>query len=52
MLQKKMEGMTMIVVTQVAKLVQEDIVLQHFRQTDYIQVQIDIVPRRAASPVG
>ena len=52
MLQKKMEGMTMIVMTQMTELMKEDIVSQDMRKADYVQVQIDIVPRRAASPVG
>ena len=44
MLQKKMESMTMIVMPQMTEFVKKDVVLQHMRQTDDIEIQIDIIP--------
>ena len=52
MLQKKMESMTMIVMPQMTEFVKKDVVLQHMRQTDDIEIQIDIIPSRTAAPVG
>jgi hypothetical protein len=52
MFQQKMEAFAMVVVTQVAKFVEQNVIAQHKRQTYYIDIQIDIVPGRAAAPVG
>ena len=52
MLQQKMEGMTMVVVAQVAEFVQEDIVPQDMRKADYVQIEIDIVACRATAPIA
>ena len=52
MLQKKMESMTMIVMPQMTEFVKKDVVLQHMRQTDDIEIQIDIITGRTAAPVG
>ena len=41
MLQKKMESMTMIVMPQMTEFVKKDVVLQHMRQTDDIEIEID-----------
>lgn len=42
MLQKKMEGMPMILMAQVAKFMKQDIILKGFRKADYVKVQIDV----------
>lgn len=44
MLQKEMEGMSMVMMTKMTELMQEDIILKNFRQADYVQIQIYIVP--------
>ena len=52
MFQKKMEGTTMVVMTEMTEFVQKDIVAKRLRKPHDIEVEIDIVLRRAASPVG
>ena len=52
MFQQKMEAMSMILMPQMAKLMQKHIVLQHLRKTHYIQIQIDIRSGRTTAPVG
>ena len=42
MLQKEVESMAMVLVAEVAELVQKDIVLEHARQAHYAEIQIDI----------
>ena len=42
MLKKKMKGMTMIVMTKMAQLVQQHIVLKDGRKSDNVQIKIDI----------
>ena len=42
MLQKEMEAVTMVMVTQVTKFMKEHIVLEDLRKTDDVQVQIDV----------
>ena len=52
MLQKKVESMSVILMTQVAEFVKKNIVLKHARKTYNIEIQIDITLRRTASPIG
>ena len=52
MLQKEMESIAMVLVAEVAELVQKDVVLEHARQPHDAEVQIDVSLGRAASPVG
>lgn len=52
MLQKQMESMTVIMMPQMAEFMQQNIILQSPRKTDYIQIKIDIIPGRAAAPIG
>ena len=52
MFQQQMESVSMIRMAQVAEFVQKHIVLKHLRQTDNIQVQIDIAFCGTAAPVG
>jgi len=52
MFEQKMESLTVVVVTKVAELMQKDIVTKRGRQTDDVQIEIDIVSGRAAAPVG
>lgn len=40
MFQKKMESMSVILMFQMAEFVKKHIVLQDFRETDYVQVEI------------
>lgn len=47
-----MKFLPMIAMTQVAEFVQKNVVLQDLRQTDDIQIEIDVVLCRTASPVG
>ena len=42
MLQKQVESMAVVLMAQVTEFVQKHIVLQHFRQSDDIQIEIDI----------
>lgn len=43
MLQQEMEGITMIMVAQMAEFVEEDIIAQHLRKAHEIEVKIDII---------
>ena len=52
MLQKKVEDVSMILVAEVAELVQKDVVLEHARQAHDAEIQVDIALGRATSPVG
>ena len=52
MFEQKMESLTVVVVTKVAELMQKDIVTKRGRQTDNVQIEIDVVSGRAAAPVG
>ena len=47
-----MEGITMVMVAQMAEFVEEDIVAQHLRKAHEIEVKIDIILSRTAAPVG
>lgn len=40
--QKKMETVSVVLMTQMTKLMQQNIILKDFRKTDNIQVQIDV----------
>ena len=51
MLQKEMKGLTMIVMTKMTEFVKEHIITENLRKTHEIEVEIDIVPGRTASPV-
>lgn len=42
--QQEMEGITMVMMTQMAEFVEEDIISEHLRETHEIEVEIDIVP--------
>ena len=42
MLQKEVEAMAVVLVAEVAELVQKDVVLEHARQTHHAEIQIDI----------
>ena len=42
MLQKQMESMSMIVMTQMGQFVKKNVILQNARETDYIQIEIYI----------
>ena len=42
MLQKEVETMAVVLVAEVAELVQKDVVLEHARQAHYAEIQIDI----------
>mgnify|MGYP006923227072 CR=1 FL=1 len=44
MLQQKMEGMAVIVMTQMTKFMKKDIILKHLRQTDNVQIEVYIIP--------
>ena len=37
---QKMEGMAVVVMAQMAEFVEKDIILQHLRKPDYVQVEI------------
>ena len=50
--QQDMEGVTMIMVAEVAEFMDEDIVLQDLRQTDEVQIEIYVRLGRTAAPVG
>ena len=52
MLQKEVEGMTVVLMAEVAELVQKDVVLEHARQAHDAEIQVDIAFGRATSPVG
>ena len=52
MLQKQMEGLSMVMMAQMTKFVQQDIVTERGRKPDYIKVQINIVTSRTTAPVG
>ena len=51
MFQKEMKGLTMIVMTKMTEFVKEHIITENLRKTHEIEVEIDIVPGRTASPV-
>ena len=51
MLKQKMEGMSVILMTQMTKFMQQDIVLKDLRKTYYIEIQIDIAFGRTAAPI-
>ena len=42
MLQQKMECIAMVMMPEMTQLMKQDIISQHIRQTDYIQIKIDI----------
>ena len=44
MFQQKMEGLTVVVMTQVTEFMQQDIVAKDRRQTHNVQIKVDIVP--------
>ena len=50
MLQKKVEGMAVIRVSEVAEFVKKHIVLQGLGKAYYIEVQVDVSLCRAAAP--
>ncbi len=52
MLKKEVEGMAVVVMAQMAEFVEKDIIAQEDRQTDYVQIQVDVSTGRATSPVG
>ena len=52
MFQKEMEGMAMVVVTQMTKFMQEDIVLKDLGKTYYVEIQIYVIACGTAAPVG
>ena len=52
MLQKQMKGMTMVVMTQMTQFMKKYIIPQDIGQPDNIQIEVDIVSGRAASPIG
>ena len=52
MFQKQMKGLSMVMMAQMTKFVQQDIVTERGRKSDYIKVQINIVTSRTAAPVG
>jgi hypothetical protein len=51
MFQKQVEAPSMVTMTQVAEFVQKDIVTEHSRKTDDIQVQINVAQSRTTAPV-
>ena len=51
MLQQKMEGMAMIMMTQMAQLMKKHIVLQDTRKTHYVQIEIDVSFSGTAAPI-
>lgn len=52
MFQKKMEGMTVVMVTQMTEFMEHDIVAKGLRKTHEVQIEVDICLGRAAAPVG
>lgn len=52
MFQKEMKCMTMVMMSQMTEFMKQDIVPESFRQTDYIQIEIDVSPYRTTSPVS
>lgn len=42
MLQKKMECIAMVMMSEMTKFMKQDIIPQHIRKTDYIEIKIDI----------
>ena len=42
MFQKKMEGMAMVLMAQMAEFMKENIVLKDLWQTHYVEIQIDV----------
>jgi len=47
-----MEGMAVVMMPEMAEFMEKDIVPKRVRQTDYVQIEIDVSPGRTASPVG
>jgi len=52
MLQKQVEGIAVVMMLEMAELMEKDIVPKRVRQTDDVEIEIDVSPCRAASPVG
>ena len=52
MLQKQMKSAAVVMMSQMTQLMQNNIITQDMRQTDDIEIQIDIIPGRTAAPVG
>ncbi len=52
MFQKKMEGGAVVMMSQMTQFMEQDIVAQNRRETDDVKIQVDVVPGRAAAPVG
>lgn len=52
MLQKKMEGMAMVMMTQMTEFMKQYIILQNQRQAYYIKIKIDVASGRATAPIG
>ena len=50
--EQDMEGMTVVMVAEMAEFMDEDIVLKYFRQTDEVQVEVYVSLCRTAAPVG
>ena len=51
MLQKEVKAVAVVLVAEVAELVQKDVVLEHARQAHDAEIQVDIALGRATSPV-
>ncbi len=52
MFEQEVEGRSMVMMPEVAELMEEDIVLEGLREADDVQVEIDVGAGRAAAPVG
>ena len=52
MFKKKMKGMAVVMMPQVAEFMEHDIVLKDLWKADEIQIQVDVCFGRAAAPVG
>ena len=50
--QKKMEGMTVILMAQMTQFVKKDIVLKDLRKSHYLQIKVDVALCRTTSPVA
>ncbi len=52
MLEQEMEGRAMVMMSKMTQLMEQDIIAQNSREPDDVQIQVDVIPGRAAAPVG
>ncbi len=52
MLKQEMEGMAVVMMLQMTEFMEQYIIAEGVREADNVQVEIDVVPRRTAAPIG